>query len=83
MKYSIVVLAKAAKNLQRIPHGDQDAIRSRIDKLADGLTGDVKRLKSFSPRYRMRVGNYRVLFDIDGNRIVIGLIGHRKDVYDG
>uniref|UniRef100_A0A7C3MKC3 Type II toxin-antitoxin system RelE/ParE family toxin n=1 Tax=Dictyoglomus thermophilum TaxID=14 RepID=A0A7C3MKC3_DICTH len=31
--------------------------------------------------YRFRIGNYRVIFDIDGENIIILRIGHRKEIY--
>jgi len=31
--------------------------------------------------YRLRVGNYRVLFELEGKRIVVYTIGPRKDIY--
>jgi mRNA interferase RelE/StbE len=31
--------------------------------------------------YRYRVGDYRVVFDLDGRRIVILRIGHRREIY--
>lgn len=33
--------------------------------------------------YRFRLGEYRVIFDIDGKKIVVLRIGHRKDIYKG
>ena len=35
-----------------------------------------------SSMYRLRMGDYRVLFDVEGGVIVIRRIGNRKDVYD-
>jgi mRNA interferase RelE/StbE len=47
-----------------------------------GLIGDIKKLTNFSPEYRLRVGNYRVLFDISPSKIInIYRIIHRKDPY--
>ena len=31
--------------------------------------------------YRFRIGNYRVIFDIEGDNIVVLRVGHRKDIY--
>lgn len=43
------------------------------------LTGDVKRLANFDPAYRLRVGEYRVLFDVVSNHIEIYRIKHRRE----
>ena len=48
--------------------------------MTDDLTGDVKQLTNFTPEYRLRVGNYRVLFEIQGNTIVYG-VRHRREAY--
>jgi mRNA interferase RelE/StbE len=50
--------------------------------MADGLSGDVKRLTNFSPEYRLRVGQYRVLFEIESEKeIVVYRIVHRREAY--
>ena len=53
----------------------------KIETLQNGLTGDVKRLTNFTPEYRLRVGDYRALFEIEGEKVVIYRIKHRKDAY--
>ncbi len=43
-----------------------------LEKLKDDLTGDVKRLTNFTLEYRLRMGNYRVLFEIErANHVVV------------
>lgn len=56
-------------------------LRSKIDRLADNLSGDVKRLTHYSPEYRLRVGDWRVLFNIEASLISIERISHRSDAY--
>ena len=46
------------------------------------LAGDVKRLTNFDPAYRLRVGDWRVLFDLAGEKIVVQDVKHRSQVYD-
>jgi mRNA interferase RelE/StbE len=41
----------------------------------------LKKLTNFEPAYRLRVGDYRVLFDVLKRTIEIGRILHRKDSY--
>jgi len=50
--------------------------------LAEGLRGDIKRLHESDYAYRLRSGKYRILFDLEGEKIVVQKIGDRKDVYD-
>ena len=41
----------------------------------------LKKLKGSKNEYRLRVGNYRVLFELEGKRIVVYTVGPRKDIY--
>lgn len=45
------------------------------------LAGDVRRLTNFTPEYRLRVGDYRALFEVEGDKVIIYRIRHRKDAY--
>ncbi|TAL19969.1 type II toxin-antitoxin system RelE/ParE family toxin [Patescibacteria group bacterium] len=63
-------------------------VLKRIDRailaLKDPYVGDVKHLKDHQlADWRIRVGDYRILFDIDDARkvVVILRVGHRKDIY--
>jgi len=53
----------------------------KIEGLQNNLDGDVKRLTTFTPEYRLRVGDYRVLFEIEGQNVIIYRVIHRKDAY--
>jgi mRNA interferase RelE/StbE len=68
---------QAAKFLQK-----QDAVsRERIMKVIRRLpSGDVKKLQG-ETGYRLRVGDYRVIFDRDGNVLMIIKIDSRGQVY--
>ncbi len=56
---------QAVKDLQSLQKQDGGRIARRLSELEDGLTGDIKRLTNFTPEYRLRVGNYRVLFEVE------------------
>lgn len=81
MPYEIEIRKRAEKDLSLIPKKDAQNIADAIFALEDGLTGDIKRLTNFSPEYRLRVGNWRILFEISGNKIIIYRILHRKEAY--
>jgi hypothetical protein len=42
-----------------------------MENLTENLAGDVKKLTNFTPEYRLRVGDHRVLFQIEGGTIVV------------
>jgi mRNA interferase RelE/StbE len=65
--YEVQFTDTALKNLNRYPKPDQRLILDRIDQLAANplAMANVKRLVDFDVTYRLRVGNYRVLFERD------------------
>jgi mRNA interferase RelE/StbE len=60
---------------------DRRRIMSKIETLQNNLAGDVKRLTNFTPEYRLRVGDYRVLFETVGDKVLLYRIKHRRDAY--
>ncbi len=46
------------------------------------LAGDIKKLKGFKNKYRLRAGNYRALFELEGPCLVVYDVGDRKDIYE-
>jgi len=42
---------------------------------------NIKKLTNFEPAYRLRLGNYRVLFDVVEDTIIIGRVLHRQNSY--
>jgi mRNA interferase RelE/StbE len=81
MTYEIELKPRAFKDLQALPKSTQRRIVAKIEGLADDLAGDVKRLTNFTPEYRLRVGDYRVLFEVEGTNVVVYRVLHRKDAY--
>ncbi|MGK7894054.1 MAG: type II toxin-antitoxin system RelE/ParE family toxin, partial [Xenococcus sp. (in: cyanobacteria)] len=76
--------SSAAKELRKLSLEVQQRIASVIEKLIDNprFSGVVK-LKGDDNLYRFRVGEYRVIYEIDDSdkKIVITRIRHRRDVY--
>jgi mRNA interferase RelE/StbE len=81
MKYTIELKPKAVKDLKSIQQKDRKKILDRMDALEDDLSGNVKKLTNFTPEYRMRSGNWRVLFEVEESRIIIYRIRRRKEAY--
>jgi mRNA interferase RelE/StbE len=81
MRYKVELKPQAVKDGKKIPKQHLRRIFEKIDLLQNDLTGDVKRLTDFTPEYRLRVGVYRILFELVNETIVIYRIRHRKDAY--
>ena len=58
---------RAIKDLQALPVDQRRRIVEKIEALVPSLMGDVKRLTNFTPEYRLRVGDYRALFEVEGS----------------
>lgn len=83
MSYSIEILRVAQKQLSKIDKSHQPRIIDAIRALAfDPRPAGCKKL-SGRPAFRIRIGSYRVIYEIhDGRLLVIVItIGNRKDVY--
>jgi len=76
------VLNKAQKDLKKIDTQDIKKILLAIKELENyPNVSNIKKLVNFKPIYRKRVGDYRILFDIEDNKIFVGRILHRKESY--
>jgi len=81
LRYDIQFKPRAEKDIERLPSRIQAQVLARIEEMSNDLKGDVKRLTNFTPEYRLRVGDYRVLFEVEKETIVIYRIRHRREVY--
>ena len=81
MKYCVELKERALRDLKNLSKKDAKRILEKIEALKDSLSGDVKRLTNFTPEYRLRVGNFRVLFEIEKGAVIIYGIKHRKESY--
>lgn len=92
MGYNLVITEAATKELKRIPAKMQDRLFEKIESLAqEPKPYGYKKLKNFdmpgsnaNDYFRIRVGDYRVIYTIEDEQITIFVlkIAHRKDVYE-
>ena len=82
-KYRIAIKKSAAKELHSLPNRDLNKIIEKIQDLSNNPRppGCIK--LSDKERYRIRVGNYRILYSIEDDILIVYVvkIGHRKDIY--
>lgn len=74
---------QAVKFLTKADRKVAKQIMDKIDEYAENPTAFKNKVKKLtnSPYYRLRVGDYRVIFTETGEILKIEKIGHRKDVY--
>ena len=84
MSYKVEILKGALKQLKKLSPEVQERIQAKIDELAtEPRPNGVKKLKSQENTYRIRVGDYRILYDIFDDVLLVTVveIGHRSKVY--
>jgi mRNA interferase RelE/StbE len=83
--YLVEFLRSAVRELESLPKSRQRQLAGQIDALAEDpyQAAGVSKLEGEEKLYRKRVGDYRILFEIDSTKkvVTIAKIGHRSDVY--
>lgn len=73
---------KAIKDLSKIDKKVAVKVFSKIEKLEDfPRVANFKKLVNYNPPFRLRVGDYRVLFDIKDEILTVYRVKHRKNSY--
>ena len=84
MTYRIEFKRSAAKVRKKLPKRDRKRIRDKIDSFVDNLPAPATtKMKGDNPFHRVRVGDYRIIYEIHEDTLVILVlkIGHRKEAY--
>lgn len=82
MKYKIVFAEQSVKDLKKIDVNVKKRILDKVLKFSKSpLEHAVKLINSSLGEYRFRVGDYRVIFDVRGDTILVLRIGHRREIY--
>lgn len=84
MTYRIELRPTAARALKRIDHQDRDRIRGAIALLGEDPRPPGAKALQGRPGLRVRIGNYRIIYTIDDDVLVVAIIAlrHRREVYD-
>jgi mRNA interferase RelE/StbE len=81
MRYDLDIRPSAQRDFRRLSPDVARRIAHKLELLRTDLGGDVKRLVSYSVGYRLRVGDWRVLFDVEGPAIIVRAVRHRSEAY--
>ncbi len=82
-KYNVDIKRSAVKEIERLPRKEILIILDKISRLADEPRPADSRKLSGQEKYRVRCGNYRILYLIEDDILIVYIVkvGHRKDVY--
>lgn len=86
MKYTIRWRERAVRQLRAIPQPAALTILKALTPLGDDPRrpdSNIKKLAGYEDRYRLRVGDYRVIYDVmDGQLVILVVgVGHRREIY--
>ena len=84
MGYKLEFTTSALRELRTLDDQIQRRIAARVTSLCDDpFPSGVKKLQGLPGHFRTRVGDYRVVYRVDGQRVVIVIvrIGHRREIY--
>ena len=82
MNFELFISDEAREQLRNLPDEVRRNLGYRLQSLQDDFSGDVKKLKGQTNLYRLRVGNHRLLFRLDGAKIEVYAVKQRKDAYE-
>jgi mRNA interferase RelE/StbE len=84
MRYRLVLHRDAVGEIRKLPAEIRERVKRTIDALEEvPVPPRAARLRGRANAYRIRVGNYRILYEVHATEIVVYVIGiaHRKEVY--
>ena len=86
MAYSVQFSPAASRQFRRLTRALQERLQQGIDGLeTEPRPSGVVKLKGESDTYRLRLGDYRVIYEIHDTvlRVLVLRVGHRREVYRG
>jgi mRNA interferase RelE/StbE len=86
MAHTVELSPLADRQLAKLPRQDQARIVAELETLAENpRPAGAKKLKGQDRTYRLRVGSYRIVYDVYDRLlwVLVLRVGHRKDVYSG
>ncbi|MFN9174623.1 MAG: type II toxin-antitoxin system RelE family toxin [Synechocystis sp.] len=84
MSYHVIIPKPVQKQLRNLPQNIRSRLLAEIKSLSDIPRPDgVKKLKGYQNTYRIRVGDYRVIYEINDGEMLILIIStiHRQSAY--
>jgi len=83
LAFKVLIEKKVSKQIEGLIGDTKDRIIDALRELESGFSArlDIKKLKGTKNHYRVRVGDYRILFVLESNIAYVYDISHRRSVY--
>ena len=82
MTYRLIYTRRAVRDIERFDPKTKDRIGKALLRYEkDPVRHAEKLTQSALGSYRFRIGDYRVVFDLEGEKIVVLRVGHRREIY--
>lgn len=82
MKYRLVYTHRAGRDIEALDSRTKDRIGVQLERFCEEpLRYAEKLIHSALGSYRFRIGDYRVVFDLEDDQIIVLRVGHRREIY--
>jgi mRNA interferase RelE/StbE len=82
MTYRLVYTRRAVRDISKLERSVKERIKKSLEKYAEEPFSYARKMADPTlGTYRFRIGEYRVVFDIEGDELVILRLGHRSEIY--
>jgi mRNA interferase RelE/StbE len=82
LQFVIVYTNRAVKDISSFDQETKERIREALERYSESPLSHAKKMSDSSlGTYRFRIGDYRVIFDIEDHDIIILRAGHRQSIY--
>lgn len=82
MKFRIIYTKRAAKDISGLAPDVKERLKEALEGYSEAPLHYARKMADpFLGNYRFRIGDYRVIFDLEGDEIVVLRVGHRRDIY--
>ena len=82
MKYKLVYTQRAERDIKKLESKIKDRIGKALIRYSEEPLRYAENLSDpILGEYRFRIGDYRVIFDIERNEIIVLRVGHRREIY--
>jgi len=84
VEYQLIYTRRAFRDIRSLDHQARKRVKMALEKLRENPFESAQKLNNPAfGTYRLRIGDYRVIFDIEDEKLIILRVGHRKDIYRG